>query len=43
MKEFIQLFAPHVSKEQIEEAVNRENERLDPQKVTLPIHAMWHI
>lgn len=43
MKEFIQLFAPHVSKEQIEEAVSRENERLDPQKVTLPIHAMWHI
>ena len=43
MKEFIRLFAPHVSKEQIEEAVNRENERLDPQKVTLPILAMWHI
>jgi LysR family cys regulon transcriptional activator len=43
MKEFISLFAPHVSKEQIDEAVNRENEKLDPQKVTLPIHAMWHI
>ena len=43
MKEFIRLFAPHVSKEQIEEAVSRENERLDPQKVTVPIHAMWHI
>jgi len=43
MKEFIGLFAPHVSKEQIEEAVSRENERLDPQKVTLPIHSMWHI
>ena len=43
MKEFISLFAPHVSKEQIDEAVSRENEKLDPQKVTLPIHAMWHI
>jgi len=43
MKEFIKLFAPHVSLEQIDEAVNRENESLDPQKITLPIHAMWHI
>ncbi|MFK8011862.1 MAG: LysR substrate-binding domain-containing protein [Marinicellaceae bacterium] len=43
MKEFISLFAPHVSNEQIEESVNRENERIDPQKSTYPIHAMWHI
>ena len=43
MKEFIGLFAPHVSNEQIEESVNKENERVDPQKSTYPIHAMWHI
>lgn len=43
MNEFIKLFAPHISKAQIDEAVNRENAKLDPQKITLPIHAMWHI
>ena len=43
MKEFIGLFAPHVSNEQIEESVNKENERIDPQKSTYPIHAMWQI
>ena len=43
MSEFISLFAPHVSKAQIDEAVSRENAKLDPQKITLPVHAMWHI
>ncbi len=43
MSEFIALFAPHVSKAQIEEAISRENAKLDPQKITLPVHAMWHI
>ncbi len=43
MKEFIGLFAPHVSKGQIDTAIDLERESLDPQKVTLPIHAMWHV
>lgn len=43
MHEFIQLFAPHVSKHQVQEAIDRENAQVDPQKQALPIHAIWQI
>ncbi len=43
MHDFIGLFAPHVSKNQVQDAIDRENAVVDPQRESLPIHSMWHI
>jgi LysR family cys regulon transcriptional activator len=43
MHEFISLFAPHVTKSQVQDAIDYENAIIDPQKQRLPVHAMWHI
>lgn len=43
MHEFISLFAPHVSQNQVQTAIDKENANIDPQKQGLPVHAMWHI
>jgi LysR family cys regulon transcriptional activator len=43
MHEFITLFAPHVTKSQVQDAIDYENAIIDPQKQRLPVHAMWHI
>ena len=43
MHDFINLFAPHVTKTQVQDAIDHENMKIDPQKQRLPVHAMWHI
>jgi len=43
MQDFIQLFAPHVTRDQVQTAIDRQQARVDPQKVSLPVHRMWHL
>ena len=43
MHEFIQLFAPHVKRDQVQSAIDNKLLLVDPQKTTQPIDSMWHI
>ncbi len=43
MHEFIQLFAPHVKREQVQSAIDNKLLLVDPQKNTQPIDSIWHI
>jgi len=43
MHEFIQLFAPHVKREQVQSAIDNKLLSNDPQKNLQPIDSMWHI
>ncbi len=43
MHEFIQLFAPHVKREQIQSAIDNKLLLIDPQKPAQPIDSAWHI
>ncbi|MCX7555168.1 LysR substrate-binding domain-containing protein [Marinicella sp. S1101] len=43
MQEFITLFAPHVSSNQVQDAIDQENAVVDPQKQSLPVDSVWHI
>ncbi len=43
MHEFIQLFAPHVKREQVQSAIDNKLLLIDPQKTTQPIDSIWHI
>jgi len=42
MHEFIQLFAPHVKREQIQSAIDNKLLLIDPQKPSQPIDSAWH-
>lgn len=42
MHEFVQLFAPHVKREQIQSAIDNKLLLIDPQKVSQPIDSAWH-
>ncbi len=42
MHEFIQLFAPHVQREQVQSAIDNKLMLIDPQKNTQPINSAWH-
>ncbi|TDR17479.1 LysR substrate-binding domain-containing protein [Marinicella litoralis] len=42
MHEFIQLFAPHVKREQVQSAIDNKLLLSDPQKVSRPIDSAWH-
>lgn len=41
MHEFIQLFAPHVKREQVQSAIDNKLLLVDPQKTTQPIDSAW--
>lgn len=41
MHEFIQLFAPHVKREQVQSAIDNKLLLVDPQKHTEPINSAW--
>ncbi|WP_223788476.1 LysR substrate-binding domain-containing protein [Marinicella meishanensis] len=41
MHEFIQLFAPHVKREQVQSAIDNKLLLIDPQKQTEPIDSAW--
>ncbi len=43
MHEFIQLFAPHVKREQIQSAIDNKLLLVDPQKTSQPIDSAWHV
>ncbi len=43
MHEFIQLFAPHVKRDQVQSAIDNKLLLVDPQKQVDPIDSIWHI